>query len=114
MTEVAANNNEEKQETVETTQPEDEPMVKPDPINPLQKLPVRRYLDQTIVPILLAGMTELIKDRSRPSRLISSLLHHNTPLRVIQTHGSYRVFGALPAAEQPKQAKSGRTSRSEC
>ena len=64
MADVASNNDEQKQETVnDTAQQEEEQVIKPDPINPLQKLPVRRYLDQTIVPILLAGMTELIKDR---------------------------------------------------
>ena len=64
MADVASNNVEQKQEIDnETAQQEEEQVIKPDPINPLQKLPVRRYLDQTIVPILLAGMTELIKDR---------------------------------------------------
>merc|ERR1719203_1897708 len=83
MTEVAANNSEEKQEiTNETVQQEEEQMIKPDPINPLQKLPVRRYLDQTIVPILLAGMTELIKDRpTDPIEYLAHYLLNNNPNR---------------------------------
>jgi protein dpy-30 len=28
-----------------------------------QSLPIRAYLDQTVVPILLQGMSQLVKDR---------------------------------------------------
>merc|ERR1719464_2066205 len=67
MAGVAAAETEEKQEIIT------EETVKPT-INPLQKLPVRRYLDQTIVPILLAGMTEIVKDR--PTDPIEYLAHY--------------------------------------
>ena len=52
------------QKTAVVTDPATEQSnIIPNPIDPIQKLPVRRYLDQTIVPILLAGMTELVKER---------------------------------------------------
>ena len=60
---IGTNETEEKVDIVADEVAPDEPNIIPNPINPLQKLPVRRYLDQTIVPILLAGMTELVKER---------------------------------------------------
>jgi protein dpy-30 len=40
----------------------------------LQQLPIRAYLDQTVVPILLMGMTQICKDR--PSNPIEYLAHY--------------------------------------
>eukprot|EP01083_Nonionella_stella_P185899 679215_1 len=71
-----ADQTEEKQDVVTETV-EEQPtieVIKPEPSNPLQKLPVRRYLDQTVVPVLLSGMTELIKER--PTDPIEYLAHY--------------------------------------
>uniref|UniRef100_A0A3Q3X7A7 Dpy-30 histone methyltransferase complex regulatory subunit n=1 Tax=Mola mola TaxID=94237 RepID=A0A3Q3X7A7_MOLML len=40
----------------------------------LQALPTRAYLDQTVVPILLQGLSVLAKDRSEPPELVSCVL----------------------------------------
>eukprot|EP00486_Rosalina_sp_Unknown_P004824 CAMPEP_0201571056 /NCGR_PEP_ID=MMETSP0190_2-20130828/13640_1 /ASSEMBLY_ACC=CAM_ASM_000263 /TAXON_ID=37353 /ORGANISM="Rosalina sp." /LENGTH=63 /DNA_ID=CAMNT_0047995311 /DNA_START=34 /DNA_END=221 /DNA_ORIENTATION=+ len=62
MADASQNETEQKVDIVEDKAAE-EPTIIPNPIDPIQKLPVRRYLDQTIVPLLLAGMTELVKER---------------------------------------------------
>ena len=83
----------------EEVKPEDpnEPKVqelqtKPNPSDPLQKLPVRKYLDQTIVPLLLAGMTEIVKERYCLLYLLHPALCN---LRTSQTHRPHRVSGAF-------------------
>ena len=45
----------------------------------LQALPIRAYLDQTVVPILLDGMSALVKERppNPVEWLASYLLKHN-------------------------------------
>lgn len=45
----------------------------------LQALPIRAYLDQTVVPILLDGMSALVKERPpNPVEWLSTyLLKHN-------------------------------------
>ena len=62
MSDKTENNVDEKAEIVNEAATE-EATIKPNPIDPLQKLPVRRYLDETIVPLLLSGMTQLVKER---------------------------------------------------
>merc|ERR1712244_20135 len=79
MAEKSENNFEDKKEIQNETVSE-EPSIKPNPVDPLQKLPVRRYLDQTIVPILLAGMTEIVKDRpTDPIEYLAHFLLKNNP-----------------------------------
>mmetsp|Transcript_30273 Transcript_30273/g.49297 ORF Transcript_30273/g.49297 Transcript_30273/m.49297 type:complete len:95 (-) Transcript_30273:151-435(-) len=72
-------NEEQKQDVVAPSEvTESEP--KPNTSDPLQKLPVRRYLDQTIVPLLLAGMTELVKERPiDPIEYLAHYLLRNNP-----------------------------------
>ncbi|CAK58275.1 unnamed protein product (macronuclear) [Paramecium tetraurelia] len=46
----------------------------------LQSLPIRNYLDQTVVPILLQAMTEVAKVRpSNPIDFIAQYLISNNP-----------------------------------
>uniref|UniRef100_A0A6U2LMK3 Uncharacterized protein n=1 Tax=Leptocylindrus danicus TaxID=163516 RepID=A0A6U2LMK3_9STRA len=51
----------------------------PSQINP-QALPVRAYLDQTVVPLLLDGMSELVKVRpDNPVEWLAAYLLRNNP-----------------------------------
>ena len=44
----------------------------------LNSLPIRAYLDQTVVPILLQGMSQLVRDRpANPVEFLSNYLHRN-------------------------------------
>ncbi|CAG9331652.1 unnamed protein product [Blepharisma stoltei] len=52
--------------------PQESPPRKPDPA--LQSLPIRAYLDQSVVPILLQGLAELAKER--PSNPVEWLGHY--------------------------------------
>ena len=46
----------------------------------LQALPIRAYLDQTVVPILLEGMSELVKERPpNPVEWLAAYLIKNNP-----------------------------------
>jgi len=46
----------------------------------LKSLPVRAYLDQTVVPILLQGMAELVKARpENPVQWLATYLLNNNP-----------------------------------
>ncbi|CAI5734579.1 unnamed protein product [Peronospora destructor] len=46
----------------------------------VQALPIRAYLDQTVVPILLQGMSALVKERpSNPIEWLASYLIKNNP-----------------------------------
>eukprot|EP00483_Globobulimina_turgida_P001077 UN01079 len=73
-----AENNEEKEEI--TKEIVSNATIIPNPIDPVQKLPVRRYLDETIVPILLAGMTQLVKERPLdPIEYLAQFLLKNNP-----------------------------------
>ncbi|CAD8048435.1 unnamed protein product [Paramecium primaurelia] len=46
----------------------------------LQSLPIRNYLDQTVVPILLQAMTEVAKVRPpNPIEFIANYLMQNNP-----------------------------------
>jgi len=46
----------------------------------LKSLPVRAYLDQTVVPILLQGMSELVKVRpENPVEWLATYLLNNNP-----------------------------------
>eukprot|EP01138_Halocafeteria_seosinensis_P010871 gb/GECG01011104.1/.p1 GENE.gb/GECG01011104.1/~~gb/GECG01011104.1/.p1 ORF type:complete len:173 (+),score=45.02 gb/GECG01011104.1/:1-519(+) len=48
--------------------------------NNLQTLPVRQYLDQTVVPLLLQGLTQLAKERPpRPVEYLAHYLLENDP-----------------------------------
>eukprot|EP00347_Sterkiella_histriomuscorum_P011506 403372194 len=49
----------------------------------LQSLPIRAYLDQTVVPILLSALSEVAKERpSNPVEFIANyLLEHNPDKR---------------------------------
>lgn len=46
----------------------------------LKSLPVRAYLDQTVVPLLLQGMSELVKVRpDQPVEWLAQYLLNNNP-----------------------------------
>jgi len=46
----------------------------------MQTLPIRAYLDQTVVPILLDGMSELVKERpANPVEWLAAYLLRNDP-----------------------------------
>ena len=46
----------------------------------MQALPIRAYLDQTVVPILLEGMSELVKERpEKPIEWLSAYLLKHDP-----------------------------------
>ena len=46
----------------------------------LKSLPVRAYLDQTVVPLLLQGMSELVKVRpDQPVEWLATYLMNNNP-----------------------------------
>ncbi|KAL7467235.1 hypothetical protein ACHAXS_009132 [Conticribra weissflogii] len=48
--------------------------------NNMQDLPIRSYLDQTVVPILLDGMSELVKERPpNPVEWLAGYLLRNDP-----------------------------------
>jgi len=48
----------------------------------LQALPVRSYLDQTVVPLLLQGMAVLVKERpDNPVEYLAAYLLQNNPQR---------------------------------
>ncbi|CAK87968.1 unnamed protein product (macronuclear) [Paramecium tetraurelia] len=52
----------------------------PQRMKQLQQLPIRNYLDQTVVPILLQAMTEVAKVRPpNPIEFIASYLTQNNP-----------------------------------
>ena len=58
--------------------PSEAPAVDPS----LQRLPIRAYLDQTVVPILLDGMSELVKERpANPIEYLASYLLKHDPQR---------------------------------
>ena len=47
-----------------------------------QQLPIRAYLDQTVVPILLTGMSQLVKDRpANPVEYLAHFLLKNNPMK---------------------------------
>lgn len=51
-----------------------------DPKSSLKALPVRAYLDQTVVPLLLQGMSELVKVRpDQPVEWLAHYLLNNNP-----------------------------------
>lgn len=79
MADQTESNAEEKKEIQNETVSEEAP-IKPNPVDPVQKLPVRTYLDQTIVPILLSGMTEIVKERPiDPIEYLAHYLLKNNP-----------------------------------
>mmetsp|Transcript_46926 Transcript_46926/g.54113 ORF Transcript_46926/g.54113 Transcript_46926/m.54113 type:complete len:84 (+) Transcript_46926:119-370(+) len=48
--------------------------------NSLQSLPIRAYLDQTVVPVLLQALSELAKERpAKPVEFIANYLLKNNP-----------------------------------
>lgn len=54
----------------------------PKPSPELQSMPIRAYLDQTVVPILLDGMSELVKERpANPIEYLASYLIRHDPAR---------------------------------
>lgn len=72
----------------------------------LQALPTRAYLDQTVVPILLQGLSVLAKDRSERAGPARQLLAGGGSASlmcsafVLQASKPHRVSGCLPAEEQ--------------
>lgn len=87
------------QRTVESEKASAEKMLKQKV--DLQALPTRAYLDQTVVPILLQGLSVLAKDRSERAGLAgggsASLM---CSAFVLQASKPHRVSGCLPAEEQ--------------
>jgi len=60
----------------------------------LKSMPIRAYLDQTVVPILLEGMSELVKERpSNPIEWLARYLVQHDPQRV----------GSAPPSNMPSQ-----------
>jgi len=63
----------------------------------VQSMPIRAYLDQTVVPLLLDGMSELVKERpSNPIEYLASYLIRHDPARagtVQSTGGSSGAAG---------------------
>ena len=54
----------------------------------LQALPIRAYLDQTVVPILLEGMSALVKERPpNPVEWLAAYLLKNNPQGPTSTSG---------------------------
>lgn len=50
------------------------------PPPPDRTIPIRTYLDQTVVPILLDGMAELVKVRpDDPIKFLAAYLNHHNP-----------------------------------
>ena len=48
---------------------------KPKPQQNINSLPIRAYLDQTVVPLVLQGMTEVAKERpENPIKYLAELL----------------------------------------
>ncbi|EAS02656.2 Dpy-30 motif protein (macronuclear) [Tetrahymena thermophila SB210] len=48
--------------------------------NNLQNLPIRAYLDQTVVPLLLQSLTELVRERpANPIEFVAQYLLANNP-----------------------------------
>jgi protein dpy-30 len=48
----------------------------------LNSLPIRSYLDQTVVPLLLQGMAQLVKDRPpNPVEWLAHFLLRNDPAK---------------------------------
>ena len=71
------NNNNNISNTDNTTQAAIKP--KDNEIN-MKALPARTYLDQTVVPILLEGMSELVKERpEEPIEFLANYLIANNP-----------------------------------
>ena len=51
-----------------------------DPASELKAVPVRQYLDQTVVPILLQAMAEVANERpAQPIEFIINYLRENNP-----------------------------------
>ena len=51
----------------------------------VQSLPIRAYLDQTVVPILLQGMSQLVKERPpNPIEYLATYLIKNNPQKTQQ------------------------------
>mmetsp|Transcript_45748 Transcript_45748/g.50994 ORF Transcript_45748/g.50994 Transcript_45748/m.50994 type:complete len:192 (+) Transcript_45748:44-619(+) len=67
------------------------------PTPEVQSMPIRAYLDQTVVPLLLDGMSELVKERpSNPIEYLASYLIRHDPARagtVQSTGGSSGAAG---------------------
>lgn len=46
----------------------------------LQNMPLRMYLDKTVVPLLLQALTECAKERPQyPIEFVANYLHENNP-----------------------------------
>lgn len=59
---------------------EDEKPEAEQPKQDLSKIPIRAYLDQTVVPILLQGMASLVKQRPEdPVMFLAQYLIKNNP-----------------------------------
>jgi protein dpy-30 len=54
-----------------------------------QQLPIRAYLDQTVVPILLTGLSQLVKDRpANPVEYLAHFLLKNNPMKETGGNGN--------------------------
>ena len=69
----------------------------------LQALPIRAYLDQTVVPILLDGMSALVKERPPNVRL-----SHLSPTTLTIQSSSTRSSFVLFARPNPPTGAAGR------
>lgn len=62
-----------------------------------QSLPIRAYLDQTVVPLLLQGMAQLVKERpANPVEWLAYFLLENNP----QAVAAAGAGGSAPAAKR--------------
>mmetsp|Transcript_4154 Transcript_4154/g.13654 ORF Transcript_4154/g.13654 Transcript_4154/m.13654 type:complete len:130 (-) Transcript_4154:3094-3483(-) len=106
--------------------PEPEAPAEEDPSesrkNALWNLPIRTYLDQTVVPILLDGMAELVKVRPQdPVKWLSEYLDDNNPneppsKRTKRDDSPQPVVAAQPTqplAQPVAQPPTGATASSE-
>ncbi|CAB9519379.1 dpy-30 homolog [Seminavis robusta] len=78
-----------------------QPQQQQQQVNPQQQqqqnssLPIRAYLDQTVVPILLDGMSQLVKERPpNPIEFLASYLLQHDP---------QRAAGGAPQQQRPGQ-----------
>jgi len=65
------------------------------PTPEVQSMPIRAYLDQTVVPLLLDGMSELVKERpSNPIEYLASYLIRHDPARAGTVQSTGGASGA--------------------
>jgi hypothetical protein len=70
-----------------------------------QALPIRAYLDQTVVPILLQGLSDLVKARLWENFIC--VRFYETDLFIKQTRRSSGVLGSVPYETQSQEQEIG-------